>query len=182
MLHSKMQEYDVDVRNTYNMDEKGFFVGVTAGLKRVFTKLVWALKEHTAAFQDGNRDWITVLACVCASGESPPPALIYRGTSGIQSGWVDAVEIRKHTVFFSNSAPGWTNNDIGLAWLEQVFERCTKQKARQQYRLLILDGHGSHLTPDFIDFCEILLMVFPPHSTDSLQPLDVVLFAPLASN
>ena len=35
----------------------------------------------------------------------------------------------------------------------------------------------------FIDFCDkhkILLAVFPPHSTQSLQPLDVVLFSPLA--
>jgi hypothetical protein len=120
---------------------------------------------------------------VCASGEALPPALIYQGTSGLQSGWVDAVEVGKHEVFFSNSKSGWTNNDIGLAWLEQVFERFTKEKARRDYRLLILDGHGSHLTSDFIDFCDcnrILLAIFPPHATHSLQPLDVVLFAPLS--
>jgi hypothetical protein len=37
---------------------------------------------------------------------------------------------------------------------------------------------------DFIQFCyaqKILLAVFPPHTTHSLQPLDVVLFGPLAS-
>jgi hypothetical protein len=93
------------------------------------------------------------------------------------------VEAGKHEVFFSNSASGWTNNDVGLAWLEQVFERFTKQKARCGYRLLILDGHGSHLTSDFINFCNnnrILLAIFPPHATHSLQPLDVVLFAPLS--
>jgi hypothetical protein len=108
---------------------------------------------------------------------------VYQGTSGIQSGWVDAVEVGKHEVFFSNSESGWSNNDVGLAWLEQVFERFTKQKARRSYRLLILDGHGSHLTTDFIDFCDgnrILLAIFPPHSTHSLQPLDVVLFGPLS--
>ena len=38
---------------------------------------------------------------------------------------------------------------------------------------------------DFIDFCDqhkILLAIFPLHSTQSLQPLDVVCFAPLAQN
>jgi hypothetical protein len=30
----------------------------------------------------------------------------------------------------SSSPTGWTNNDIELAWLEQVFNRKTKQKAR----------------------------------------------------
>jgi hypothetical protein len=38
---------------------------------------------------------------------------------------------------------------------------------------------------EFINFCDakkILLAVFPPHATHSLQPLDVVLFAPLSSS
>jgi hypothetical protein len=37
---------------------------------------------------------------------------------------------------------------------------------------------------DFIDYCDrhrILLAVFPPHSTHTLQPLDVVLFKPLST-
>jgi hypothetical protein len=37
---------------------------------------------------------------------------------------------------------------------------------------------------DFISFCDyhrILLAVFPPHSTHSLQPLDVLVFNPLSS-
>jgi hypothetical protein len=35
-----MQEYDVEPRNTYNMDEKGFFVGITTRSKRVFSKVI----------------------------------------------------------------------------------------------------------------------------------------------
>lgn len=86
----------------------------------------------------------------------------------------------------ASSPSGWTNNDIGLAWLEQVFDRCTKQKARRgrDWRLIILDGHGSHVTPDFLDYCDshrILLAILPPHSTHTLQPLDVVLFKPLST-
>jgi hypothetical protein len=72
-----------------------------------------------------------------------------------------------------------------LAWLEQVFERCTKQKARlgRDWRLPILNGHGSHLTFEFLEYCEahrILVSVFPPHSNHTLQPLDVVCFKPLS--
>jgi hypothetical protein len=36
----------------------------------------------------------------------------------------------------------------------------------------------------FINYCDdnkILLVVFPPHATHSLQPLDVVMFAPLSA-
>jgi hypothetical protein len=90
-------------------------------------------------------------------------------------------------VFIASSLSGWTNDNIGLAWLERVFDRCTKQKARhgRDWRLLILDGHGSHITKDFNDYCDsrrILLAVFPPHSTHTLQPLDVVCFKPLSTS
>ena len=185
LLHGKMQEYEVEPCNTYNMDEKGFFVGITTRSKRVFSKAIWQAKLRTAAIQDGNREWITLIACVCGDGSSLPPVLIYEGRAGLQSSWVDDVEAGTHEVFIANSTSGWTNNDIGLAWLEQVFERYTAEKARRRWRLLIVDGHGSHLTPEFIDFCytkKILLAVFPPHSTHTLQPLDVVVFSPLSYN
>jgi hypothetical protein len=135
--------------------------------------------------RDGNREWVTLLACVCASGEALPPALIYQGISGVQSSWVDDLLAEQHQIFVSHSASGWSNNDLGLAWLQQVFERFTAAKARRQWRLLILDGHASHLTPDFLEYCEakrIMVMVYPPHSTHSLQPLDVVLFSPLSKH
>lgn len=65
-----------------------------------------------------------------------------------------------------------------------MFDRYTKEKARRRWRLLILDGHGSNATMDAIDYCnrhKILLAVLPPHSTQTLQPLDVVLFKPLST-
>jgi hypothetical protein len=94
------------------------------------------------------------------------------------------VKAGKHDVFITLTLSGWSNNDVTLAWLEQVFDRCMKQKVRRAYRLLIVDGHGSHITKEFIDYCfanRMLLAIFPPHSTHSLQPLDVVMFKPLAS-
>lgn len=184
LLHSKIQEYDVDARHIYNMDEKGFLIGITSRSKRVFSKQLWEQKKVTAALQDGNREWITILACICADGSALDPAVIFEGQGAIRNAWIHDVEVGKHQAFFATSPSGWTNNDLGLAWLEQVFDRLTKSKARSSYRILILDGHGSHLTDDFISYCDsnkILLMVFPPHSTHSLQPLDVVLFSPLST-
>jgi hypothetical protein len=62
-----------------------------------------------------------------------------------------------------------------------VFDRYTREKARRgrDYRLLIVDGYGSYLTSDFINYCDnyyILLAIFPPYATYTLQPLDVVMF------
>jgi hypothetical protein len=61
------------------------------------------------------------------------------------------------------------------------FDRSTKAKARSIYGVPILDGHESHLTKAFIEYCDqnrILLIIYPPHSTHTLHPLDVVVFKP----
>jgi hypothetical protein len=185
LLRDKISQYNIEPRHTYNMDEKGFLIGITGRSKRVFSRRMWERKEVREAIQDGNREWISLLACVCADGSTLPPSLIFQSASGsIQSSWVEEIEPGEHSVHVTSSPSGWTNNDIGLAWLEQVFDRYTKQKARRSYRLLILDGHGSHVTPDFIEYCDqnkILLMIYPPHSTHTLQPLDVVMFKPLST-
>jgi len=51
-----------------------------------------------------------------------------------------------------------------------------------RYRMLILDGHGSHLTAEFDYTCtenNIIPICMPPHSSHLLQPLDVGCFAVL---
>jgi hypothetical protein len=87
--------------------------------------------------------------------------------------------------FTTASTSGWTNNEIGLQWLRGVFDRLTKDKARQSWRLLIVDGHESHTSMAFINYCDqnrILLAVFPPHATHTLKPLDIVMFKSLSAN
>ncbi|KAF1925745.1 uncharacterized protein M421DRAFT_7758 [Didymella exigua CBS 183.55] len=44
----------------------------------------------------------------------------------------------------SVSESGWTNNALGLEWLKH-FDAHTKASQVGAYRLLILDGHESHL-------------------------------------
>jgi hypothetical protein len=72
LLHSKMRQYDVEAENVYNMNEKGFFVSITGRSKRVFSKAAWQHNEKTQALQDGSREWITVIAAVCADGKTLP--------------------------------------------------------------------------------------------------------------
>ena len=47
------------------------------------------------------------------------------------------------------------------------FEPSTREKADGAYRLLIRDGHDSHITGEWIAHCmdyKIVLMILPPHS------------------
>lgn len=186
LLHGKMVEHDIQPENTYNMDEKGFMIGVVGRTKRVFDKVLWGKKQYKQSSHDGNREWVTVLATICGDGSTLPPGVIFPAKrDAVQASWVRDIDPDKHSIHFSTSPNGWTSNDLGLAWLKQVFDRYTKAKARRRWRLLILDGHGSHVTKAFIDYCDenrILLLIFPPHATHTLQPLDVVCFKSLAQN
>ncbi|KAM4061783.1 DDE superfamily endonuclease [Hirsutella rhossiliensis] len=68
---------------------------------------------------------------------------------------------------------------IGAYHQIQHFDKHAKSKGA--WRLLLLDGHGSHHTLDLIEYAEahnIVLFALPPHLTHLLQPLDVVVFQP----
>lgn len=63
-----------------------------------------------------------------------------------------------------------------------MFIPLTTPKDKKESRLLILDGHGSHITEDFLWECydnNIFLLFLPPHASHVLQPLDVAVFGPL---
>jgi hypothetical protein len=69
-----------------------------------------------------------------------------------------------------------------MEWLEKVFHPETVERAAGKWRLLIMDGHGSHETADFLTFCfthRIYLLRLPPHTSHLTQPLDVGCFSPL---
>jgi hypothetical protein len=184
LLARKIEQYKLEPEYMYNMDEKGFLIGVLVKAKRIFSKLRYEQGGLRQQIQDGNREWITTIGCICADGTSLSPGLIYQATSGqIQDSWLQDFDPEEQKCFFASSSSGWTNDELGYAWLTTIFDRETKEKARRKWRLLILDGHGSHVTMRFINFCDtnkILLALYPPHSTHTLQPLDVSLFGPLA--
>lgn len=102
----------------------------------------------------------------------------------MQESWLQDFEHSSEVAFFASTENGWSCDALGLHWLQRVFDQYTKQKAGRNYRLLILDGHNSHINLKFIDYADrnrILIAVLPPHSTHRLQPLDVGLFSALSA-
>jgi DDE superfamily endonuclease len=153
-------------------------------MKRIMTKEMYNSGRITAAKQDGSREFISLLAGICAIGKALPPALIYKGLSGdLQSTWVEDIN-ENDEAFFASSTNGWSSNAFGMAYLIQVFNPSTRAQAGRGWRLLIVDGHSSYVNMEFITMCDrlkILLMILPPHSTHRLQPLDVGCFLPLST-
>lgn len=85
------------------MDEKGFLIGVLSKIKRVFSKSAFEEGKLRHILQDGNREWITTIACTCADGTSLTPALIYQAQSGaIQDTWLQDFKLEQHRAFFTS--------------------------------------------------------------------------------
>ncbi|THC87091.1 hypothetical protein EYZ11_013464 [Aspergillus tanneri] len=65
-LARMIEEYKIQPENMYNMDEKGFLIRIVSKSKRIFSKPKYKRDRSVQRIQDGNRDWITVIACICA--------------------------------------------------------------------------------------------------------------------
>jgi hypothetical protein len=158
----------------FNVDETGFALGTTLPSK------VLIRRGDTTAFKkiSGRQEWITAIECIGASGVALPPLLIFKAKY-TNTAWIPASTPENWK--FSTSTSGWTSDNHAYEWLTTLFEPETRRNDGKR-RLLLLDGHGSHLTARFIAFCidkSIDLVVLPPHTSHILQPLDVGVFSPL---
>ncbi len=81
------------------------------------------------------------------------------------------------------SETGWTDNELGLAWLKNCFDPETlwyDDNGKRRSRILIFDGHASHISTEAICFCiqaEIIALCLPQHSTHLLQSLNIGVFS-----
>ncbi|USP73194.1 hypothetical protein yc1106_00468 [Curvularia clavata] len=124
-----------------------------------------------------NREWVTAIQDVGALGRWIPPFVVFAGKvlinvwfENLPADWV-----------FEVSPNSWTNNQLGIAWLEH-FDTHIKRHTVGGYRLLIIDGYESHCSVEFQDLCKeknIVLLCMPAHSSHLLQLLDVACFSPL---
>jgi hypothetical protein len=175
LIQKTILENGIDPDDIYNFDETGFAMGLIATAKVVTRAEYYG---RASLLQPGNREWVTSIECISASGWALPPCIIFKAKSFIK-GWFDS---SPKDWLFQKSDNGWTSHEIGLNWLQKVFIPSTSSRTKGKYRLLVLDGHGSHLTPKFDEICSqnnVIPICMPPHSSHLLQPLDVGCFAVL---
>ena len=75
-LESLLCKYKFKPHNMYNMDEKGFLLGVSHRAK-VIVRRGWQNAEETT---DGSRDWITAVE-TCSTTAMLSQMIIYKGKS-----------------------------------------------------------------------------------------------------
>lgn len=166
--------YGILDNDTYNFDETGFMMGVAATSKVVTSS---STVGRATVVQPGNREWVTTIECINASGWCLPPFVILSGKLH-QASWYQDLPPDWAIAVSDN---GWTTDKLGLEWIHH-FNRHTETCTVGAWRLLILDGHGSHATPEFDQFCtdnKIITLCMPAHTSHLLQPLDVGCFSPL---
>lgn len=165
-------------RNRWNADEFGVMEGMgdnSLVLGEAFRKFI-LLKDAY------KREWISVIACISATGRALPPLIIFSGVN-VQQQWFPNTEDQPYEDwYFTTSSNGWTNTEIGLKWLKEVFIPNTNPPNPEEWRLLLVDGHNSHTTEEFMWTClinKIYIVFLPSHSSHAWQPLDVGVFSVL---
>ncbi|KAL8290854.1 hypothetical protein RB597_008897 [Gaeumannomyces tritici] len=162
--------------NTYNADEGGLQEGKTGN------GLVLGLAEARLLQrkEPGTRTWTSFIECISATGVSLPPLIIFKGKYVQEQWFPEALGYFKGWEFTATDN-GWTTDRTAVEWLQKVFLPATRPDPPQP-RLLILDGHGSHITKEFMYLClrnDVYILYLPPHTSHVLQPLDLSVFSPL---
>jgi hypothetical protein len=185
-VQATITKYGILPEDMYNFDETGFQMGIIATTKVIARARARGQGQargraqgRPKVIQPGDRTWVTVIEGINAQGWALPATIIFAGKVN-QSTWYEA-GIPEDWII-TTSENGWTDCELGFKWLTKIFDKHTRSRTVGTYRLLFLDGHKSHFTSEFEDFCEennIIYLCPPPHSTHLLQALDVGCFSPL---
>lgn len=172
------KEYKVADEDIWNMDETGLALGSSAH-QQVLGR---SATSRTYKKSPENREWVSTVETISAAGRSIPCLVIFKGKN-IQSSWFEADSVPDW--HYTTSERGWTSNDIGKRWLQQIFIPHTQPKITGASRILLMDNQGSHIPTDFMWICfqnNIRLLYMPAHSSHVLQPLDLAVFSRLKSS
>jgi len=175
-LEEAIKKHGIEWENVYNFDETGFQIGTMESGHVIIDKNARIKYQR----QPGRQEWVTCIECICADGTALDPLIIFKGDGNVNVQWIPK-RVRDKWYFAVNTK-GWTSNIHGSEWMIQVFDMQTREKANGRKRLLICDGHDSHITAPVIAHViknDIILAILPPHSSHLTQPLDVGVFGPL---
>ncbi|KAM4064340.1 DDE superfamily endonuclease [Hirsutella rhossiliensis] len=127
------------------MDE----AGIMEGLGENGLVVGSAEKRSVQKKTPGSRVWTSFIECVSAAGTFLPPLVIFKGKS-VQQQWFPEDLSTFSDWQFTATKNGWTSDQTAVEWLEKVFIPRTQPPDPSERRLLVLDGHGSHETVDFM--------------------------------
>lgn len=156
-------------QNIFNCDETGFICNI--GTKKVYCKR--GIKRVNKLCANNDKDMFTVHVCANADGLYLPPYVVYKAKTLFDSWCLNGPK----NCHYNRSNSGWMEEDQFVEWFKAVFIKYTTKI--QGAKILILDGHSSHLSSSVIALARtnnIHIICMPSHSSHVLQPLDVGVF------
>ena len=170
-MRAKFKIKDFDF---YNFNKTGFMMSIIRAIM-IITRS--DKQANPKLVQPGNREWATAICAVAADGHVVPPFLYVKGRFHLAP-WYQNGDIPPNWIVCLTKN-GWTDNDTGMKWL-QHFNKSTRTYRVGRYRMLVLDGHKSHINAEFNEYYkenDIIPVCLPPYSSHLTQPLDVSLFS-----
>jgi hypothetical protein len=101
-------------------------MGLTANAKVITRSEYYGRRS---LLQPGNREWVTVVEAINASGWALPPTIIFKAKQH-HFAWFDNLPGDWR---FEVSANGWTTDEISLRWLQKLFIPSTNSRVRGRY-------------------------------------------------
>ena len=163
----------IQPQDYWNMDETGVALGVCSN----HIVLGSIDSKRSTIRTPESREWVSIIETISALGRVLTPVAVFKGKN-ILSRWFTTSNIPPWRYIVSPN--GWTSDDIAMGWLHHIF---LPETAREDApRLLLVDGHGSHATVEFMSECyihNVSVVYLPAHSSHVLQPLDLAVFSSL---
>ena len=169
----------VDGDNQKELSERIYNCNETAVSTKPAGKKVFISKGKRDAYLEApgaGKACYTVLFCTSASGEFLPPLIVYKACNLYQK-WTTGEPIG---ATYACTRSGWIEDTVFENWVVSSFIPHVKNKVKPV--ILFYDGHVSHLTFKTAQSCmeeKIITICLPPHTSHTLQPLDVGVFKPL---
>ena len=166
----------IPAENVYNADESGFSV-CHKPKKIIANRGKRGVGALTSA--ERGRD-ITVLCCMSAAGHFVPPFFLFP-RANMKASLLDNAP--PGSIGKANRT-GWMTEEMFTVWFDH-FVSVVQPKSRPQPVVLLVDGHYSHTrNVEVLEAAKannVVILVFPSHSTHRLQPCDVSFFKSLKS-
>lgn len=126
-----------------------------------------------------EREWLSVLVCVNASGLSIPSFYIFKGKR-FRRNYIERCE---SGATMAMQPRAWMTSFLFSKWISHFVKSVEPLGGVSPDRrhLLIFDGHVSHVSIDTVQEARrqgIDLITLPSHTSHAMQPLDVSLFKP----
>ncbi|KAJ5840176.1 uncharacterized protein N7525_005364 [Penicillium rubens] len=150
------------------LDETGFQLGV--GTK----ENVASTRENKTIATGGIGQNITSIECISADSWVIHPWFLMCGSEQIED-WFDGDNDPSNYRVIKPTAKGWTDDKTAIQWLLDFYYTTKKRVAKGRPRVLVIDNHSSHGTPEFEYLCQSLNIIpwwFIPKLTHRCQPLD----------